>query len=283
MSPEGIGRRPDVVKRIADRAGLPTMLVTGIYREPFVPAWVREASIAEVADFLRGELTAGVTDTGVPAGLIKLSQNATGMTLTERRILEASSIVTRETNAAIASHITAGPTALSVMDALERFGCPLDRYRFIWVHAQVTAVAAGAVLEDGRPGADHGMAYVMSALERGAYVSLDAIGNRNASPGIAGTDANIAWIRRLVDAGHEDRIIIGSDTGWYDPGFPPGYEVEQVHGRWTMVGAQAQDYRFIPAEFVPAMEAAGLSSDLVRKLMHENPWSAFSRSSPRAG
>ena len=93
----------------------------------------------------------------------------------------------------------------------------------------------------------------------------------------ARTDANIACIRQLVDAGHEDRIIIGSDTGWYDPGFPAGFEVEQVDGRWTMVGAQAQDYRFIPEEFVPAMEAAGLPAALVRKLMHENPWSAFSR------
>ena len=32
FSPEGIGRRPDIVKYVADQAGLPTMLVTGVGR-----------------------------------------------------------------------------------------------------------------------------------------------------------------------------------------------------------------------------------------------------------
>ena len=277
LTPEGIGRRPDIVKHVADRAGLPVMLVTGLYREPYLPAWVLPASVAEVAGFLRDELTGGVADTGVPAGFIKLSQNATGITLTERKILEAACIAARETNAAIASHVTSGPTALSVMDALEGFGCPLDRYRFVWVHAQVTAVADGAALEGDRTGTDPGFGYLLTALERGAYVSLDAIGNRNAPLDQGGFDVNIAWIERLVEAGYGDRIIIGSDTGWYDPSFRAGFEVEQVGGRWTMVGAQAQDYRSIPADFVPAMEAAGLPSTLVRRVMHDNPWLAFSR------
>src|SRR5918992_2692227 len=75
FTPEGVGRRPDIVKYVADQAGLPTMLVTGIYREPFMPEWAFGASVAELADFMRTELTEGVTDTGVPAGFIKLSQN----------------------------------------------------------------------------------------------------------------------------------------------------------------------------------------------------------------
>ena len=79
-----------------------------------------------------------------PAGIIKLSQNATGMTLTERKVLEAACLVARKTNAAIASHITAGPTALSVIDALEGFGCPLSKYRFTWIHSMVTAKSTGA-------------------------------------------------------------------------------------------------------------------------------------------
>ena len=38
-----------------------------------------------------------------------------------------------------------------------------------------------------------------------------------------------------------------------------------------------QDYRSIPAEFVPAMRAAGFSERLIRTLMHSNPWRAYSR------
>jgi phosphotriesterase-related protein len=278
FTPEGVGRRPDIVKYVAERAGLPTMLVTGIYREPFMPDWAYGASVAEIADFMRRELTEGVTDTGVPAGFIKLSQNDTGMTLTERKILQAACLVAQETGAAIASHITAGPTALSVIDALEGFGCPLSRQRFVWVHAQATAVAAGARLEGGeRVGADPGTDYILAAADRGAFISLDGIGSGYWGPDYGGYDVSMGWIDQLVDAGFEDQIIIGSDTGWFDPGFPEGFEIEQVDGTWTMVGTLAQDYSSIPEEFVPAMREAGYPEELITKLMHGNPWRAFSR------
>lgn len=278
FTPEGVGRRPDIVKYAADQAGLPTMLVTGIYREPFMPDWVYTASVDEVADFLRTELTEGVTDTGVPAGFIKLSQNATGMTLQERKVLEASCIVARETGAAIASHITSGPTALSVMDALAALGCPQDEVRFVWVHSQVTAASEGAGLEGGeRVGVDPGIAYLLDAAGRGAYVSLDGIGSGYWGDALGGTEPNLAWIDALVEAGFEDRIIIGADTGWFDPGQPPGFEIEEVDGVWTSVGDLAQDYRSVPEDFVPAMRAAGYSEELVGKLMRGNPWAAFSR------
>ena len=65
---------PDLVKYVADQSGLPTMLVTGIYREPFMPDWVYDASVGQIADFMLNELRVGVADTGVPAGIIKLSR-----------------------------------------------------------------------------------------------------------------------------------------------------------------------------------------------------------------
>jgi phosphotriesterase-related protein len=281
MTPEGVGRRPDIVKYVADKAGMPTMLVTGIYREPFMPDWVYDASVGQIADFMLKELKVGVGDTGVPAGIIKLSQNATGMTLTERKILQAACIASRKTGAAIASHITAGPTALSVMDALEGFGCPLSKTRFIWVHSMLTAASAGATLEGNRTGHDAGMDYLMAAVKRGAYVSLDGIGSAYWSDYYGGYDVNIAWIKQLVKAGYQNKIIIGADTGWFDPGFPAGFKIKQVNGQWVHDPADQpqymQDYRSVPAEFVPAMRAAGFSEALIHKLMHSNPWDAYSR------
>ena len=282
MTPLGVGRRPDLVKYVADQSGLPTMLVTGIYREPFMPDWVYDASVGQIADFMLNELRVGVADTGVPAGIIKLSQNATGMTLTERKVLEAACVAAKKTGAAIASHITAGPTALSVMDALEGFGCPLSKYRFIWVHSMLTAASTGATLEGNRTGHDAGMDYLMAAVKRGAYVSLDGIGSAYWGPTLGGYDVNIAWIKQLVAAGYQNKIIIGADTGWYDPGFPAGFKIIQLpNGQWVHDPADQpqymQDYRSVPGEFVPAMRAAGLSEALIHKLMHTNPWQAYSR------
>jgi phosphotriesterase-related protein len=278
FTPEGVGRRPDIVKYLAEQNDLPTMMVTGIYREPYMPDWVYDASIEDIADFLRTELNEGVTDTGVPAGFIKLSQNATGMTVTERRILEASCIVAKETGATIGSHITSGPTALSVMDALVAFGCPQDEVRFLWIHAHTAAAAGPATLEGGeRVGADPGIDYLVEAAARGAYISIDGIGSGYWGEAYGGYDVSLAWIQTLVDAGLEDQIIIGADTGWFDPGHPPGFEIEQVDGVWTSVGDLAQDYRSVPEEFVPYMREAGVSEELINKFLHENPWNVFSR------
>jgi len=273
FTPFGVGRRPDIVKYVADQADLPTMMVTGIYREPFVtddmPGWVYGASVDEIADFFRGELSndPGVGGTGVPAGFIKLSQNDTGMTLTELKILEAACTVAQETDATIASHITSGPTALSVIEALEAFGCDLDRYRFVWIHTQVTARADGAKLE-GTWGSGHdpGFDYLLAAAERGAYLSLDGIGSQFWTDFYGGFDLNLGWIMDLVTAGYEDQIIVGSDTGWYDPGYP-GEEAS-----WP----GSQDYNSI-LEFADWMAAEGVSPALIEKLMHDNPFAAFSR------
>lgn len=271
ITPFGVGQRPDIVKYVADMAGLPTMLVTGIYREPFVtddrPGWVYNATVDEIAEFMWDELKYGVGDTGVPAGFIKLSQNDTGMTLTERKILEAACVVARKSGATIASHITAGPTALSVMDALEGFGCDLDKYRFVWIHAQVTAKADGGKLEGTwGTGYEPGWEYILEAAERGAYISLDGIGSGFWSDFYGAFDLNLGWITDLVAAGYEDQIIIGADTGWYDPGYP-GTEVS-----WP----GSQDYNSI-FEFADWMASEGVSPELIQKLMHDNPWNAYSR------
>jgi predicted metal-dependent phosphotriesterase family hydrolase len=117
----------------------------------------------------------------------------------------------------------------------------------------------------------------LEALDRGAFVSLDSIGSPFWGPTYGDYAVGIDWITRLADAGFEDKIIIGSDTGWFDPGQPGGFELEQIDGVWTMVGTYAGDYSQIPAGFVPAMQEAGFSDELITKLMQDNPWSAYSR------
>ena len=46
-TPEGVGRRIDIDKAVSEATGLPVVVPTGIYREPWVPAWAQAASEAE--------------------------------------------------------------------------------------------------------------------------------------------------------------------------------------------------------------------------------------------
>jgi phosphotriesterase-related protein len=249
--PDGIGRRPDIVKYIADKAGMPTMMVTGVYSEPNIPGWVYGASVSEISDWFQKELNEGVEDTGVQAGFIKLSQSWGGATATELKVLEAACDASLATGASIASHILQGSVAIDVIGTLEGFGCSADR--FIWVHAPYTAFTDDAQ-------------WLLDAAEMGAFISHDFIGSNFWADWLSGdnNDARqLELIQLLVDEGYEDQIIIGQDSGWYDPGFPEGFVI--------------QGYNHIAEVFIPLMEAEGFSPELIQKLMHDNPWSAYSR------
>jgi phosphotriesterase-related protein len=249
--PDGIGRRPDIIKYIADKSGMPTMMVTGVYSEPNIPDWVYGASVDEISVWLQKELNEGIEDTGVQAGFIKLSQSWDGPTDLELRVLEAACDAATETNASIASHILQGSVAIDVIETLESFGC--DPGRFIWVHAPYTAFTDDAQ-------------WLLDAAEMGAFISHDFIGSEFWAGWLEGdnNDARqLALIQQLVDAGYEDQIIIGQDSGWYDPGFPEGFEI--------------QGYDHLARVFVPLMEDEGFSPELIQKLLHDNPWNAYSR------
>ena len=250
-TPLGVGRRPDIVEYVADTAGLPTMMPTGIYHEPYVPDWVYDASVDELTDWMLEELNVGVGDTDVQAGFIKLAQNWDGIHDVEMKVLEAACNASLATGSSIASHILSSGTADAVLDALEGFGCSADR--FIWIHAPYTAFSEA-------DGADA----LMAAAARGAYLSLDFIGSQF-WVGWVGDNSNerhFELLDALVDAGYEDQLMIGSDTGWFDPG-NPDFLIEP--------------FDQIMTSFVPFLRDQGYSEELIQKFLHDNPWEAYSR------
>jgi phosphotriesterase-related protein len=255
-TPLGVGRRPDIVDYVADKAGLPTMMPTGIYHEPYVPDWVYDATVDELTDWMLEELNVGVGDTDVQAGFIKLADNWDGIHEVEMKVLEAACNASRETDAAIASHILSSWTADAVLDALEGFGCSPDR--FVWIHAPYTAFSED--VEGGTVGTDA----LMAAAGRGAYLSLDFIGSQFwvGWVGDNSDERHFALLDALVNAGYEDQLLIGSDTGWFDPG-NPDFLIEP--------------YDQIMTSFVPFLRDQGYSEGLIGKFLHDNPWEAYSR------
>jgi phosphotriesterase-related protein len=72
-TPLGVGRRADLVHAVSEATDLPILVPTGIYREPWVPRWAHKASVGEIRDWMLGELTGQIEESGVQAGWIKLS------------------------------------------------------------------------------------------------------------------------------------------------------------------------------------------------------------------
>ena len=238
-TPEGVGRRSDLVAAVARAADFPLVLATGIYREPWVPGWAQRASEEELAQWMQAELTQGIAQTGVLAGFIKLSAGDDGLTPVEIKILRAAARASRATGAVIASHTIRGRVVADQLDLLESAG--VSAQRFIWVHTQ----------------AEPDPALHLEMARRGAWLEYDGIGGRDPD------DLYIQHLRRAMDAGYAGQVLLSMDRGWYSPGLPGG--------------GTPKPFTYLSETFLPGLRAAGLSEDALRQFTVVNPFRAFAR------
>jgi len=236
----GVGRRADILKAVSEATGFPLVVPTGIYREPWVPAWAHRASEAELHDWMLRELTEGIEATGVPAGWIKLSAGDDGLTAAETKILRAAGRAAAATNSAIGSHTVKGRVVRDQLGILESVGYTPDR--FIWIHTQA------------EPDVD----LHLEIARRGAWIEYDAIGSDDLDDAFF-----VQRVERVLDAGLGGRLLLSQDRGQYDPAQPGG--------------GTPRPYTYLSERFLPALQAAGIDETTIGQLTSANPFEAFAR------
>ena len=237
-SPVGVGRRADMDEAVSVATGFPIVVPTGVYREPWIPPWIHEADEGALRDWMLGELTGVIEDSGVQAGWIKLSAGDDGITATEAKALRAAAHAAAATKAVIGSHTIRGRVVRDQLAILEQAG--YTPRRFIWIHTQ----------------AEPDFALHLEMARRGAWIEYDAIGG-------AEDEFFIALIQRVLDAGFADQLLLSHDRGWYDPAQPGG--------------GTPKPYTYLAQQFLPKLRAAGVDDATIRQLTCTNPFRAFAR------
>ncbi|WP_226021969.1 phosphotriesterase family protein [Halomicrobium salinisoli] len=240
-TPEGVGRRVDVDRAVSEATDFPVVVPTGIYQEPKIPDWAREASEDDLYEWLVADLTEEVEDTGVRAAWIKVStddDDPTGLSADEAKILRAAARAGADTGAAIGSHTLHGDVVQQQLDVIEDAGYSADR--FIWIHAQADDAA-----------------HHEAVAERGAYVEYDWIGGDDQDD-----ERYLDMIERMLDADHGDRLLLSQDRGWYDPSEPEGGE--------------QRPYTYLPETFLPKLRER-VGEETVERLTQDNPFDAYAR------
>ena len=233
----GVGRRADIDKAVADATSFPIVVPTGVYREPWIPPWIHEASEDALAEWMRGELEGEIEQSGVQAGWIKLSAGDDGITATEAKVLRAAARAASRVNAVIGSHTIRGRVVKDQLDIIEAAGYTPDR--FIWIHTQA------------EPDFDQHL----EMARRGAWIEYDSIGSKD--------DAwYIDHILKVLEAGLGNHLLLSHDRGWYDPAAP---------------GRDLKPYTHLNAVLVPKLRAHGVDDVTMRQLTHTNPFQAFAR------
>jgi phosphotriesterase-related protein len=238
-TPLGVGRRADILGALSAATGMPLVVPTGIYREPWVPSWAQRASEDALCDWMRSELEGTIEQSGVQAGFIKLSAGDDGLTACETKILRAAARAAAATGALIASHTIRGEVVREQLAIIEAAG--YSSHRFVWVHAS----------------ADPDVATNLEIARRGAWIEYDWIGDPSTD------DAFIDRIGRMLDADLEQHLLLSQDRGWYDPA--------------QAGGGTPRPYTYLSDHFLPKLRAAGVDADTIRQLTIANPFSAFAR------
>jgi phosphotriesterase-related protein len=239
-TPVGVGRRVDIIQALSQATHFPVVVATGIYREPWIPAWAFEATQGRLESWMLSELLSEIENTGVQAAWIKLSAGDDGITDCETKILRAAASAGRMTNAVIGSHTIRGRVVLRQLEIIEEEGYTPER--FIWIHTQA----------ESDPGLH------LEVAKRGAWLEFDAIGSENFSD-----EYFIERILALLEAGFAEQILLSHDRGWYDPSKSKG-------------GTQLP-YTYLTQMFLPKLRAAGLDEATIEQLTRINPFGAFAR------
>jgi phosphotriesterase-related protein len=237
----GVGRRADIDRAVSEATHLPLVIPTGIYREPWVPDWAHNASEAELAEWMLGELQGEIMGSGVQAGWIKLSAGDDGLTASETKILRAATAAGRQSNAVIGSHTVRGQVVRDQLDIIEAMG--YDAERFIWIHTQ----------------AEPDFELHLDIARRGAWLEYDAIGNSDGQP----DEYYLQNIQRLLEADLGNHLLLSHDRGWYDPALPGGGE--------------PKPYTYLVDHFLPKLRSIGVDKATILQLTSVNPFRAFAR------
>lgn len=242
----GIGRDPLALARMSRRTGLNVVMGASHYVPVSHPADIAHRSEQEITDYIVRDVTLGVGDTGVRAGIIGEIGNAWPTDENTRKILRASVNASLETGAAILIHPGFHPDSpMHIMNDLIEAGA--DPTRVIMGHLDV--------FSDLTP--------VREVAETGANLEYDRFGwedtmldtGPTAGVGIPSDVQRFERLEQLIEWGYQDRLVVAHDVCFKTD--------------WASHGGKG--FAHILESIVPRMRSRGFSEDTINTILVANP------------
>lgn len=257
----GLGRFIERVQRVASQIELNIVPATGLYTYGDLPFPFQSVGpglkndiprpAGSHADFMVdlfiGDLTEGISGTGIRAGFLKCAVDAAGLTPGGERVLRAVARAGVETGAPITVHTHApSKNGLAVQRVLTEEGVDLRK----------------VVL--GHSGDTTDLDYLMEIADAGSILGLDRFGHTGGPNGAPlSTDEKIATVVSLVERGYSDRLVLSHDNFVYADFFPAGEPGHLI--------SPGLSYLVIPNQIVPALRENGVTEAQIHEMLVGNP------------
>lgn len=238
-TPDFLGRDVLLLQELSKRTGVSILTNTGFYGavdNKFIPGFAFDETAEELSERWIDEWKNGIGGTGIKPGFIKIGVNGESLSEMHSKLISAAAKAHLQTGLVIASHTGPALLAFEQIAILEKEG--VSPNAFIWVHAQAERDS------DKR----------IEAARRGAWVSLDGLGDENISD-------YVRMIKELKEENLLHKVLLSHDAGWFDPAHSDGGE---VRGFTTLF-----------QKLVPALLNDGFSQEDIHLLLEQNPAEAF--------
>jgi phosphotriesterase-related protein len=246
--PNDIGRDVNLIAEVASRTGFNIVFATGLYHHHLggSPYWSMKFAYdpdaeKKLADLFIKELTQGVGDTGIKAGVVKLATAMPPFTDYEKLIFRAGAKAALATGAPITTH-TDAVLGDEQLDYLKSLGVP--------AHKIVIGHSCGS--------GDH--AYHRRIVDGGAYIGFDRFGLEIIRPDAERVESLV----KLLKTGAKNQVVISHDSVWCWKGnmLPRALLQEMETGHMSM--------RFTRV-IAPKLREAGVSQADIDSMLTENP------------
>jgi phosphotriesterase-related protein len=199
--------------------------------------------VAELCETLVKEITQGIGNTGVKAGVIKVGTGHARVSSYEEKVLKAAARAQKETGVPIITHTETGTMGCEQAEMLISEGA--DPKRVVIGH-----MCGNSDLN-----------YHVSVLEKGVNIAFDRMGIDILFP----DKLRKACLMGLIGIGYVDRIFLSQDCWAYRLGRPFEFPdtAKPLLANWT--------YVHVFNNIIPALKEAGVSQQKIDTLMVENP------------
>ena len=254
LSPIGLGRSLDLIRRACDGSGLNVVLATGLYTYDVLPRPWHFSGPGTLLDgeepldaLMRADFADGIEGSGVKPAILKCAIDAAGLTEHVERVVRSVCRLHHETDAPVCIHTHApserGRDALRVLAEED-----VDPARVMLAHC----------------GDSTDVAYLEELAASGALLGMDRFGLDILLP----FEERVATVVALCERGLAGQMVLSQDANCFSDWFPPGLEA-QVSPNWHFL--------HVLQDVVPELRARGVGQDDVDLMLRANPRTFFER------
>jgi phosphotriesterase-related protein len=248
-TPVTLARDPQALARIARATGLNIVMGAGYYVHASHPPDMDRRSDDDLTREMIADVTSGVGDTGVRAGLLGEIGTTYPWTANEQKVLRAAIVAQRQTGAPLMIHPGRHPRMpMELAEFVQKHGG--DLRRTIMCHIDRTIADVRAVVDLAQTGI--WLEYDLFGLENSYYPY-------NPSFDMPNDGGRMAHVLALMKAGHGDQLLLSHDIAY----------------KTSLVKYGGYGYHHLLVNVAPRLRRKGVDDAGLRRLLVENPARAF--------